>query len=301
MFIFSRSLVTKAIMVAMLLMAMLAFFTPRLQAETLPDNFKLICDFSKFRNTGYSTDFAKSWIAEKQFHYFSGTQVKDRFSSFSIHKNSGRVTEHTSKKIKWVYEGHAETIKGNMVKYKQFYAYHLTTGKVATKIHFPRYIDVEYVWGECKQDVKRVSASPARQNSELNKASQGLIPIRLKNWELIRGNSLSELYRSKRGNAIYFRSSNSYFIELHEKLMNRPDLDVRFDIHLSTKMEKLRKFHFKSKRPDFIAAIMHKGYRTLVIADESLEFATKTQHRILTLFATDHESGLWFYESLENE
>jgi hypothetical protein len=83
--------------------------------------------------------------------------------------------------------------------------------------------------------------------------------------------------------------------------MNRPDLDVRFAIMLSRKVDKLRKFHFKSRRPNFIAAIMHKGYRTLVIEDESLEFATKTQHHILTLFVTNHEDGLWFYESMENE
>ena len=301
MTIFSRSLVTTAKMVTILAMAMLVFFTPRLHAETLPDNFKLICDFSKFRNTGYTADFAKTWIAEKQFHYFSGTEVKDRFSSFSIHKNSGRVTKYTSKKIEWVYEGHAKTTEGKKVKYKQFYAYHLTTGKVATKVHFPRYIDVEYVWGECEQDISRASLSSARRNSELNKASGGLLPIKSKNWELIRGNSQSELYRAKKGKAIYFHSSNSHFIELHEKLMNRPDLDVRFAIMLSQKVDKLRKFHFKSRRPNFIVAIMHKGCRTLVIEDESLEFATKTQHHILTLFVTNHEDELWFYESMENE
>ena len=155
MFIFSRSLVTKAIMVAMLLMAMLAFFTLRLQAETLPDNFKLICEFPDPSENGYSRGGVQNWISRKQSHVFWGLDVEIRYSTYLFHDKNGKVTSRNNKKIEWFYDGLMQTDRIKDLKFSQSFIYYVTTGKLATKLHLPRYRDSDYVWGECKQVVIR--------------------------------------------------------------------------------------------------------------------------------------------------
>jgi hypothetical protein len=159
-----RLLVSSALLVA-------SQFAALAPAAASDGDLRLVCGFSKFRNTGYTEEFARTWIAETQTHIFEGDTVTFNSADISFHRNPGKVSKRNTKRIEWSYEGHVNTVKQKDVIYKQTFTYFFTTNKVATKVKFPHFKDIEHVWGTCEQrpvarkKAKPASGNPARDNS----------------------------------------------------------------------------------------------------------------------------------------
>lgn len=99
-----RLLVSSALLVA-------SQFAALAPAAASDGDLRLVCGFSKFRNTGYTEEFARTWIAETQTHIFEGDTVTFNSADISFHRNPGKVSKRNTKRIEWSYEGHVNTVK----------------------------------------------------------------------------------------------------------------------------------------------------------------------------------------------
>jgi hypothetical protein len=81
---------------ALLLASQFAVLTPATASES---DLRLDCEFSKFRNTGYTEEFARTWIAPTQTHIFEGNTVTYDSAGISFHRNPGKISKRNTKRI----------------------------------------------------------------------------------------------------------------------------------------------------------------------------------------------------------
>ena len=73
-----------------------AVLTPATASESY---LRLDCEFSKFRNTGYAKEFARTWIAPTQTHIFEENAVTYDSAGISFRRNSGKINKRDTKRI----------------------------------------------------------------------------------------------------------------------------------------------------------------------------------------------------------
>ena len=73
-----------------------AVLTPVTASESC---LRLDCEFSKFRNTGYTEEFTRTSIAPTQTHIFEENTVTYDSAGISFHRNPSKISKRNTKRI----------------------------------------------------------------------------------------------------------------------------------------------------------------------------------------------------------
>ena len=73
-----------------------AVLTPATASER---DLRLDCEFSKFHNTGYAEEFARTCIAPTQTHISEENTVTYDSAGISFHRNPGKISKKNTKRI----------------------------------------------------------------------------------------------------------------------------------------------------------------------------------------------------------
>jgi hypothetical protein len=272
-------------------------------------NFNLVCEFTKYKNTGYTEETAKGWIPEHQTHKVRGQVVK-----YVSHTKapSTIIRQRTKERLEWTYKIVQYSSSGKRYDDDLIYTYFFTNNKVATKIRATGYRDIEYVWGTCEQIFLSKKKSKAQQKShddpetkvpkpKNDAALTELLPIVSADWEMIRANKSSVLFRHREGHAIYLQSGNTWFTKLHQRLEQNPRLNVHYAVEYALETDETKKYMFGYHKADFVTAFTHKKRKALLINDKRLGRLLGTNDQELTVSATDYNGGLWFSETFRGQ
>ena len=107
-------------------------------------NIKLNCETTNYSISGYSEEWAKSWVPEKHSVIISGGVIK------SINKGAiGRVTRDTKERIEFIFDEAKDTRNDGAVLKAVYFR---TSGKFMARVE-PRggYDPSGPIWGVCKE------------------------------------------------------------------------------------------------------------------------------------------------------
>lgn len=144
--------------VALVLIACL-FWAGNAAASEVAD-FALKCEFTKYRNTGYSTDDAEYFVPRNQTHIFNGNNVHLGYIRGPIRGDDG-------KKLKWsIREADSES------RIVRNYTYFRSNGKISVTTDFPGYQSMGAVWGSCEEVPYRILTIPTTFSSQYPKCKE---------------------------------------------------------------------------------------------------------------------------------
>jgi hypothetical protein len=280
-------------------------------------DLRLVCGFSKFRNTGYTEEFARTWIAETQTHIFEGDTVTFNSADISFHRNPGKVSKRNTKRIEWSYEGHVNTVKQKDVIYKQTFTYFFTTNKVATKVKFPHFKDIEHVWGTCEQrpvarkKAKPASGNPARDNSLATSssgkvrywqshqpASVTIIPVDKSDWVELRHGAETRLFIQRHINAVIIESRTPEFARLHDRIINGEVTALGVATRATEDHQDLQKSKYRHGRIGYFGASHEGDIRRIFLMGQQIDNLRYQNERFLELSLSDLDSDVWWVDRL---
>ena len=302
---------------ALLLASQFAVLTPATASES---DLRLDCEFSKFRNTGYTEEFARTWIAPTQTHIFEGNTVTYDSVGISFHRNPGKISKRNTKRIEWSYEGHVTTVKQKDVRYRQTFTYFFTTNKVATRVRFPHFKDIEHVWGTCEQhpvarkktkDTNSSSGNAARDVSPTTSysgnvrywqshqpASVKIIPVDKSDWTGLRHSEDTSLFIQRHINAVIIESRTRKFVRLHDRIMNGEVIALGVATRATDERQSLKKSKYRYERIGYFGASHEGDIRRIFLMGNPIDNLRFQNEAFLELSLRDLDSNVWWVDRL---
>jgi hypothetical protein len=277
-------------------------------------NFNLVCEFTKYKNTGYSEQFAKGWIPAHQTHKVRGQVVK-----YASHGKTPSTTirKRTEERLEWTYKVIQYSVNGKRYDDDLVYTYFFTNNKIATKVRTTGYRDIEHVWGTCEQrpvarkKAKPASGNPARDNSLATSssgkvrywqshqpASVKIIPVDKSDWVELRHGAETRLFIQRHINAVIIESRTPEFVRLHDRIINGEVTALGVATRATEDHQDLQKSKYRHGRIGYFGASHEGDIRRIFLMGQQIDNLRHQNERFLELSLSDLDSDVWWVDRL---